>query len=96
MADLGAIGVGNAITGILYNGVVSGIVHNASGNPARRRVIAIHSDSASVSGSAFSDPVTGNYSIDISPVRGKTQHIIIEQSPDGSENARVFDNVIPL
>ena len=96
MADLGAIGVGNAITGILYNGVVSGIVHDASGNPARRRVMAVHSDSASVSGLAFSDPVTGNYFIDISPIRGKTQHVIIEQAPDGAENARVFDNVIPL
>ena len=96
MADLGTIGRCISKAHPMFDGTITGVVADNLAQPAKHRVLAINAASGALSGGAWSDPATGSYTIDISPAYGKTPHVVIEQTPDGSENARVFDNVIPL
>lgn len=82
--------------GIVWGGVVSGIVRDANSNPAAHPVFAIHRATGALSGGSKSDPVTGAYSIRTGVLFNKEPHLVVEVTPDGSQNARVFDNVIPL
>ena len=98
MADLGAIG--NLLPGlkVLYGGVVSGQVLDASSQPAVRVVRAINRKMGLPSGSAISNPNDGTYTIYTNIQFGKEPHTVIEfdDAAGDSYNARVFDNVIPL
>ena len=98
MADLGAIG--NLLPGlkVLYGGVVSGQVLDASSQPCSRIVRASHRKTGASSGAAISKPSDGTYTIYTNIQFGKDPHTVIEfdDAAGDSYNARVFDNVIPL
>ena len=96
MADLGNIGRLMDDVLILHGGVISGTVLDASSQPCTRIVRGIYRKTGGASGSAISKSSDGSYIIYTNIKFGKTPHIVIEQTTDGSENARVFDNVIPL
>ena len=95
MADLGAIGINFSSMTTVCGGAISGVVLDADSNPTRHLVIAVSKRSLYVTG-AFSDPATGEYTIHTGHIDGKTPHVVFEMTKDGSQNARIFDNVIPL
>ena len=96
MADLGAVGRLLQSIDVLYGGSISGQVLDANLQPVSHVVRGIHRKTGVASGSAISESSDGSYVIYTNIQFGKTPHVVIEQTPDGSENARVFDNVIPL
>lgn len=94
MADLGAIGkVSNALS-VTHGGVISGVVHNASGAPTEHRVIALNKETLAVT-STISDATTGAYTLYTSHQNGKAKHFVIEQTPNAAYPARIFDVVSP-
>lgn len=98
MANLGAIGNLVQDMDILYGGVISGVVFDSSMNPAIRLVRATHRKSGFPSGAAFSEGTYGTYAIYTNIIFGKEQHTVTEYDNDAGDtnNARVFDRVIPL
>lgn len=82
--------------GRVYGGVISGIVQDENGGPARHHVVAIHKDSRVISGGAISDSVTGEYAIATNVVCGKDLHSVVDMHPNGGQNDRVFGHVTPL
>lgn len=98
MADLGNIGRLMNDVLILYGGVISGTVLDASSQPCSRIVRASHRKTGASSGAAISKPSDGTYTIYTNIQFGKEPHTVIEfdDAAGDSYNARVFDNVIPL
>ena len=98
MADLGNIGRLMDDVLILYGGVISGTVLDASSQPCTRIVRGIRRKTGVASGSAISKPSDGSYTLYTSLLFGKEPHTVIEfdDAAGDSYNARVFDNVIPL
>lgn len=98
MADLGSIGVISGDHMMVNGGVISGVVTDASAQPATRAVIAIHRSTGAFSGSAISKAGTGAFTLYTNIAFGKEPHTVIEfdDVAGDSYNARVFDNVIPL
>ena len=95
MADLGLIGRLVRLASPTHGGVVSGTVTDATSTPVSRLVYAVNTETLYVT-TTRSDPLTGNYTLPTCHVSGRVPHVVFERTPDGSENARVFDNVIPL
>lgn len=100
MADLGAIGdLYPCSFSHLYTAEISGIVNNELGMPTRHLIRAYDRPSGSFSGSAHSDPATGEYLL---PLRidlpAATEHTVVDLDTDSGDqyNARVFDRVIPI
>ena len=95
MADLGVIGRLVRLTSPTHGGVIAGTVTDAASAPVSHLVYAVNTETLYVT-TARSDPLTGNYILPTCHISGKVPHVVFERTPDGSENARVFDNVIPL
>ena len=95
MADLGVIGRLVRLTSPTHGGVIAGTVTDATSTPVSHLVYAVNTETLYVT-TARSDPLTGNYILPTCHISGKAPHVVFERTPDGSENARVFDNVIPL
>lgn len=96
MAALPYTAISSQRIGIVWGGVISGIVHDANANPAAHPVFAIHRATGALSGGDKSDPLTGAYSIRTSILFAKEPHLVVEITPGGSQNARAFDNITPL
>ena len=96
MADLGAIGKSPSPSHVtLYGGYIAGTVFDGSGNPTKHPVRAYHKVTGQLSGGTFSDPTTGAYTLYTGIAFGQTAHFVMESDPTLTQNARIFDNVIP-
>lgn len=95
MANLGSIGrlVGSASP--THGGTISGIVLDTAGLPTSRVIYALNTATFQIA-AARSSAVDGTYSIYTDHKQGVVNHIVFERTPDGSENARIFDNVFPI
>ncbi len=96
MADLGSVGKITTKQVYFYGGVISGVVLDSLSSPAAHLVRASERDSNIHSGGTVSNPVTGEYTLYTSIIFIGKPHVVHEIDPTKTENARVFDNVIPI
>ena len=95
MADLGAIGRLVRAATPVHGGTITGTVLDSGSSPAAHLVYAVNTETLYVT-TTKSDPVTGSYTLHTCHISGKVPHVVFERTDNGLENARVFDNVIPL
>lgn len=96
MADLGAIGKSTRTAKTLYTHSVSGVVHDAGGDPVSHRLRAFHRGSGALAGATYSDPTTGTYTIYTNIARNDDEVTVVDYDNGYDNNARVIDRVTPL
>lgn len=95
MADLGTIGTINKQSAVSPGFTISGIVTGASGVPASRQVLIIkRGDPTEIEKRTNSSASTGEYKVML-PDAGE-RCVLFLGANGGTENAIVFDRVIPL
>lgn len=96
MADLGSIGIKVGSQFTLHTHTVSGVVEDADNNPILHRVRAFNRVSGALVGAAWSDGVTGAYSMPINIAYGNAEVTVIEYDSGNEYNARVLDRITPV
>lgn len=95
MADLGTIGTINKQSAVSPGFAISGIVTSTAGAPASRQVLIIkRGDPTEIEKRATSSATTGEYATMV-PDNGE-RCVLFLGADAGTENAIVFDRVIPL
>lgn len=94
MADLGAIGVYNGGFFHTPGKTISGTVYDSAGLPARRQVMCFlqASDPNTVEKSAYSDPVTGAFTM---PMGDTVPRTLMAVGEPGKNNI-VYTGVVPV